>query len=107
MDDLVTESVPVTHLVSAVACDDEVDDVNNVICPSLDLIPYRNILNLKETLPREMEINKAIPPEYDIESDAPKEVNQLASASIDLDSNHGIIGAYVHSNSKLLNDVLN
>ena len=54
-----------THLVSAVACDDEVDDVNNVICPSLDLIPYRNILNLKETLPREMEINKAIPPEYD------------------------------------------
>ncbi|KAL6345503.1 hypothetical protein AAG906_017226 [Vitis piasezkii] len=36
----------------------------------------------------------AIPPEYDIESDAPKEVNQLASASIDLDSNHGIIGAY-------------
>ena len=41
------------------------------------------------------------------ESDAPKEVNQLASASIDLDSNHGIIGAYVHSNSKLLNDVPN
>ena len=38
LDDLVTELVPVTHLVSAAACDDEVDDANNVICPFLDLI---------------------------------------------------------------------
>lgn len=107
LDDLVTESVPATHLVSTAACDDEVDDVNNVICPSLDLIesPGRNILNLQETLRRDLEINKAVPPEYDIESDAPKEVNQLAAALTDLDSNPGITGAYGHSNSELLNDV--
>ena len=38
LDDLVTELIPVTHLVSTAACDDEVDDANNVICPFLDLI---------------------------------------------------------------------
>ncbi|KAL6345152.1 hypothetical protein AAG906_013636 [Vitis piasezkii] len=108
LDDLVTESVPVTHLVSTAACDDEVDDANNVICLSLDLIvsSYKNILNLQETLQGEMEINKAVPLEYDIESDAPKEVNQLASTLTDLGSNLGITGAYGHSNSELLNDVL-
>ncbi|RVX11414.1 hypothetical protein CK203_019768 [Vitis vinifera] len=79
LDDLVTELIPVTHLVSTAACDDEVDDANNVICPPL---------------------------EYDIESDAPKEVNQLAYALTDLGSNLGIRGAYGYSNSELLNDVL-
>ena len=53
-----------------------------------------------------MEINKAVPLEYDIESDAPKEVNQLAYALTNLGSNLGITGAYDHSNSELLNDVL-
>ena len=114
LDDLVTELDPETHLVSAAACDDGDGDVNNVVGSSLDLIdsPYRNIINLQEplsssesSLQRETDINKAVPFEYDTESDALKEVNQLAAALTDLDPNPGIIGTYGHSNSELPVDV--